>query len=130
MNAKKLMFLAGICTVILTGCTNVATFDYGASHGTMVRLQEAGSAQKTISVVPFFDQRGTVVRAVAVNRDDGEAFVDGVLVDQLLLVGLFHICIYTFCRLLLLMLYCCLFFQMFLNDEFFFVFLQYFLMNL
>lgn len=59
MKTKLFTLLAGVCFTILTGCTNVATFDYAAAHGTMVKLQEAGIATKTIAVVPFLDQRGT-----------------------------------------------------------------------
>lgn len=47
---------AALC---ITGCTNVATFDYAEAPGPMVRLQEKGAGKKTIAVLPFMDQRGT-----------------------------------------------------------------------
>lgn len=60
MTRKHIALLAVSCiAVVLTGCTNVATFDYSAAHGTMTKFQEAGRASKTIAVVPFLDQRGT-----------------------------------------------------------------------
>lgn len=59
MKKKSLTLLSGVCAVILSGCTSVATFDYNAAHGTMSKFQEAGTASKTIAVVPFLDQRGT-----------------------------------------------------------------------
>ena len=48
---------AGIAAA-LAGCTSVATFDYAGAPGTMVKLQEAGAAGKTVAVLPFMDQRG------------------------------------------------------------------------
>ena len=58
---KKFLFAlcGGIAAALLAGCTSVATFDYAAAPGAMVKLQEAGSGGKTIAVVPFMDQRGT-----------------------------------------------------------------------
>lgn len=44
---------------LLGACTNVATFDYSAAPGTLAKLREAGSATKSIAVMPFMDQRGT-----------------------------------------------------------------------
>ena len=57
---KKSLFVLGVgaVAVFLAGCTNVATFDYAAAPGAMVRLQNAGTATKTIAVMPFMDQRG------------------------------------------------------------------------
>ena len=59
MNRKKQTFAAVAAAVLLAGCTNVATFDYVAAPGTMTKFREAGSAAKTIAVLPFLDQRGT-----------------------------------------------------------------------
>lgn len=59
MKRKSIFLVGSVAAVVLTGCTNVATFDYSAASGTMVKLQEAGTAGKTIAVVPFLDQRGT-----------------------------------------------------------------------
>ncbi|MBS5532670.1 hypothetical protein KH017_17930 [bacterium] len=59
MKKTHLVLVAGICVAILSGCTNVATFDYASAQGTMPKFQEAGTATKTIAVLPFMDQRGT-----------------------------------------------------------------------
>ena len=48
-----------ITTSFLTGCTNVATFDYATAPGPMAKFQEKGVAKKSIAVLPFMDQRGT-----------------------------------------------------------------------
>ena len=56
---SKLLTVAGALTAaVLTGCINVATFDYSAAPGAMIKLQEAGGATKTVAVMPFMDQRG------------------------------------------------------------------------
>ena len=44
--------------LVLSACTNVATFDYQAAPGAMIKLREPGSASKTVAVMPFMDQRG------------------------------------------------------------------------
>ena len=59
MNRKLQIFFGAAIAALLTGCTNVATFDYSAAPGTMAKFQEAGSSSKTIAVLPFLDQRGT-----------------------------------------------------------------------
>lgn len=59
MIKKNLILLIGVGSAILAGCTNIATFDYSAAHGTMAKFQETAVTQKTIAVVPFLDQRGT-----------------------------------------------------------------------
>ena len=59
---KKIIFhstLIAALTAVLTGCTSVTTFDYTAAQGTMAVFQEKGTATKTITVLPFLDQRGT-----------------------------------------------------------------------
>ncbi len=56
MNSKYFMIVCA-ATAIFAGCTNVAKFDYNAAQGTMLTLQTKGTATKTISVVPFIDQR-------------------------------------------------------------------------
>ena len=43
----------------VTGCNNAGTFDYSSAHGTLIKLQEKGIAQKSIAVLPFLDQRGS-----------------------------------------------------------------------
>lgn len=58
MKTKLLTLFTGVCAVILTGCTSVATFDYAAAPGPMIKIKEAGSSTKTIAVLPFLDQRG------------------------------------------------------------------------
>ena len=50
-----LAFLVGITS----GCTGVARFDYTDAQGTMSVFQEQGAGTKTITVLPFLDQRGT-----------------------------------------------------------------------
>lgn len=57
MKKKQLIFLAGLCTLCLTGCLDVAVFDYPTAQGTTVRLQPIGTKKKTIAVLPFMDQR-------------------------------------------------------------------------
>ena len=59
MNRKIQSAVGAAVAVLLAGCTNVATFDYAAAPGTMAKFQEAGTATKTIAVLPFLDQRGT-----------------------------------------------------------------------
>lgn len=44
--------------LVLSACTNVAKFDYGAAPGTLAKLREPGSATKSVAVMPFMDQRG------------------------------------------------------------------------
>lgn len=58
---KKLHYSTAVIALIslLTGCTNVATFDYTAAPGTITVFQEAGQARKTVAVMPFMDQRGS-----------------------------------------------------------------------
>ncbi|MBQ7402352.1 MAG: hypothetical protein IJW05_02810 [Lentisphaeria bacterium] len=59
MNIKYLIIpVMAFCMIWLTGCTNIAIFDYGNAQGTTAVLREKGSATKTITVVPFLDQRG------------------------------------------------------------------------
>ena len=59
MNRKMHMIFGAAAVALLSGCTNVATFDYAAAPGPMAKFQEAGTATKTIAVLPFLDQRGT-----------------------------------------------------------------------
>ncbi len=56
MNKKILAF--PVLILLLSGCTNVATFDYNGAPGAAASFQEAGSAGKTVAVLPFLDQRG------------------------------------------------------------------------
>ena len=45
--------------LMLGACTSVATFDYTAAPGAMMKFREAGAATKSVAVMPFMDQRGT-----------------------------------------------------------------------
>jgi len=56
----KTMFLSSalvVVTVLLSGCTNIARFDYTDAPGPMVQFPEARE-RKSIAVMPFLDQRG------------------------------------------------------------------------
>ena len=59
--SKKLYLFVMAAAALLTGCTNVATFDYNGARGTVAVFQEKGSAQKTVAVLPFMDQRSAAV---------------------------------------------------------------------
>lgn len=60
MHKSSLLLLGTvIAACVFTGCTNIATFDYVGAPGTMIRFQPAVSANKTVAVLPFEDQRGT-----------------------------------------------------------------------
>ena len=57
---KTLLAMACAAAALLCGaCTSVATFDYTAAPGAMMRFREAGSATKSVAVMPFMDQRGS-----------------------------------------------------------------------
>ena len=63
MKLKKQILVSGIALLAaVTGCTNVATFNYSDAPGSMAVFQEKGTAGKTVAVLPFMDQRGTGVR--------------------------------------------------------------------
>lgn len=63
----KTMFISAMLTaLVLTGCTNVATFDYSGAPTAAV-FAEKGSGRKTVAVLPFMDQR------TASAADPGEA---------------------------------------------------------
>ena len=60
MKLKNIILASGISLgAMLTGCTNVATFDYNAAPGSMTVFQEKGTGKKTVAVLPFMDQRGS-----------------------------------------------------------------------
>ena len=60
MKLKNIILASGLSlAVMLTGCTNVATFDYNAAPGSMTVFQEKGTGKKTVAVLPFLDQRGS-----------------------------------------------------------------------
>jgi len=59
MMKHKFTIAAALLVSLLAGCTNVATFDYNSAPGSTVSLREAGTASKTIAVLPFLDQRGS-----------------------------------------------------------------------
>ena len=50
MNKKFLLYTTLTAALCITGCTNVATFDYAEAPGPMVRLQEKGAGKKTILI--------------------------------------------------------------------------------
>ena len=50
MKKNSLALIAGVCSAVLSGCANVATFDYSSALETMSKFQEAGTATKTIAV--------------------------------------------------------------------------------
>ena len=57
---KTLLAMACAAAALLCGaCTSVATFDYTAAPGAMMRFREAGSATKSVAVMPFMDHRGS-----------------------------------------------------------------------
>ena len=57
---RKIQISAAIlAAAALTGCTNVATFDYNGAPGTIASFQEKGIARKTVAVMPFMDQRSS-----------------------------------------------------------------------
>jgi len=56
---KTLLAMACAAAALLLGaCTSVATFDYTAAPGAMMKFREAGAATKSVAVMPFMDQRG------------------------------------------------------------------------
>ena len=64
---KKISILsAAVAAAVISGCTNVATFDYNGAPGAISVFQEKGTAQKTVAVMPFMDQRAASVS----NPDD------------------------------------------------------------
>ena len=57
---KTLLAMACAAAALLLGaCTSVATFDYTAAPGAMMKFREAGAATKSVAVMPFMDQRGS-----------------------------------------------------------------------
>jgi len=59
MRKLILSVLSAAAALVLGACTNFATFDYSAAPGTLAKFREAGSATKSVAVMPFMDQRGT-----------------------------------------------------------------------
>ena len=57
---KSYLLLAVLAAAVLTlsGCTNVATFDYRSAYGPMLNFQPEVPPTKTIAVAPFHDYRG------------------------------------------------------------------------
>lgn len=45
------------CLMMFCNCTSVKRFDYTAAPGTLIRIQEADSGPRSITVMPFMDQR-------------------------------------------------------------------------
>ena len=58
---RRFILSAAVAAValILSACNNIAKFDYQGAPGTMAKFREAGSATKSIAVMPFMDQRGS-----------------------------------------------------------------------
>ena len=50
--------VAVAAALVLGACNNIAKFDYNGAPGTLARFAEAGSATKSVAVMPFMDQRG------------------------------------------------------------------------
>lgn len=60
MKIKYLLIPAfAACILCFAGCVDIATFDYTNARGSISAFRERGSAEKTIAVLPFLDQRGT-----------------------------------------------------------------------
>ena len=55
----SILSLLAVLALVFSGCTSVATFDYTQAQGTLAVFQERGTGTKTITVLPFLDQRGT-----------------------------------------------------------------------
>ena len=72
---KKILFAAALAAAVLTGCTNVATFDYNGAPGTISSFQEKGTAQKTVAVMPFLDLRSAGVSDPADIGEDGSLYL-------------------------------------------------------
>ena len=60
MHKYLLSAVFATAALLLSACTNFATFDYSGAPGTLARFAEAGSATKSVAVMPFMDQRGAV----------------------------------------------------------------------
>ena len=73
--SRKLYFFVMAAAVLLTGCTNVATFDYNGARGTIAVFQEKGSARKTVAVLPFMDQRSASVTKPGEIGDRGSLYL-------------------------------------------------------
>ena len=73
---RTIQFLAAaLAAAALTGCTNVATFDYNGAPGTIAIFQEKGLAQKTVAVMPFLDQRSTGISNPDEIGEDGSFYL-------------------------------------------------------
>jgi len=73
MKNRVSLFVSAAIVVLLAGCTNVASFDYAGSPGTLAGFQEAGSGRKTVAVMPFLDQR-SAFRGADQLRDGGSFY--------------------------------------------------------
>ena len=73
MQKMSFAFIAAAIVLALAGCTNVASFDYAGSPGTLAGFQEAGSGRKTVAVMPFIDQRAAYMRPDNI-RDSGSFY--------------------------------------------------------
>ncbi|MBR7103611.1 MAG: hypothetical protein IKC65_01590 [Lentisphaeria bacterium] len=76
MDHRKIMAGGFFLLLFLTGCNNTAVFDYNAALGTMGVFREKGTAQKTVAVMPFLDQRA-VNQPGVVPLDDTNCFFWG-----------------------------------------------------
>ena len=50
---KTMFSFAVLGAALLSGCTNVATFDYNGAPGAVAVFQERGAARKTVAVMPI-----------------------------------------------------------------------------
>ncbi|MBQ9336932.1 MAG: hypothetical protein IJS14_06520 [Lentisphaeria bacterium] len=73
---NKIMFsFAALAAALLSGCTNVATFDYNGAPGAVSAFQERGSGRKTVAVMPFLDQRSASVTDPGEVGDRGSLYL-------------------------------------------------------
>ena len=72
---KKIQFAVALAAAVLTGCTNVATFDYNAAPGSIASFQEKGIARKTVAVMPFMDQRSACITDPGDIGEDGSFYL-------------------------------------------------------
>ncbi|MCI6288797.1 MAG: hypothetical protein MR727_08700 [Lentisphaeria bacterium] len=72
---KTMFSFAVLGAALLSGCTNVATFDYNGAPGAVAVFQERGAARKTVAVMPFMDQRSASVSKPGEVGDRGSLYL-------------------------------------------------------
>ena len=73
---KMFLVLASLTAALFLGaCTSVATFDYTAAPGVMMKFREPGAAKKSVAVMPFMDQRGTSAESPRAAGDHGSLYL-------------------------------------------------------